>query len=176
MTLPLFVVTVELLPKVTLSAALSTTLSLLLLEVMSALFWKMMSSAAVSVRVALPPPVLLMSVETVMSPSCVPVVPVVMVTLVPALSDVSITPASICALFPVGVNVAELYVPFDVVPPLTLLTISTLRGSSNQVPALPLVALAYAIPDAVRNSLPEVSTKPPLPETAPPLASMRPPK
>ena len=47
-----------------------------------------------------------------------------------------------------------------------------LRGSIRNWPASPLAALATTEPKTSTCSVPETSTKPPSPETLPPLASM----
>ena len=94
------------------------------------------------------------------------------VTLVPALRDVLIVVALAFAPFPDGVNVfglKPLNEPFEVD-----VAISTLAGSNSHSPPCPLKAEAVTNPKAWRLFLLEVSTKPPFPDTTPPLAEMSP--
>ena len=138
--------------------------------------------AAFSVKLAAPPLDFEIAANTEISPACViAAAAVLMITLVPALRSVLIREARTCEGCPLlavllGVHVPPVKLPREFPPGLvTAVTISTSRGSSNHFPALPFAAPALIrIPSTSKNSLPEVSTKPPLPDTAPPLAEMVP--
>jgi hypothetical protein len=100
---------------------------------------------------------------------------VVIVTLVPAFSDVLICVLRMFAVVPVGVKMFGLppsNVPLLVAEVLTL----TLVGSSSHSPALPSGADASTRPTACKLFLLEVSTRPPLPASAPPREAMEPAK
>ena len=84
-----------------------------------------------------------------MSPACVPVAPVVIVTLVPALREVWMVLRSATALSPTGVNTFGApppNAPFEV----AAFAIVTLRGSSSHSPARPAGAAASTAPNACR--------------------------
>ena len=128
---------------------------------------------AVNVSVALPPAVLLMALLTVIFPVCVPPGVVKIVTLVPEFNELIIVLTFAVALLAEVLNVlGELLskLPFAVVA----VDKVTFAGSSNHVPASPRCALALTEPIAAKYSLPDVSTKPPLPPSAPPRAKIFP--
>jgi hypothetical protein len=132
----------------------------------------MMLPSAFKVSVAAPPLVLTIVLASVMLPAWAPVLPVVRVTLVPAFRLLSIVVLSTVALSAVGVKTLGL--PLLKLPPVVVLVIVTLRGSSSQLPACPALAEASTLPMACRLLWLEVSTWPPLPLVAPPLASICP--
>ena len=100
------------------------------LEVTEAL--SRMSLAALSVRLAAPPAVLLMAVATVMSPACDPVLPVSTVTLVPRLSAAVMMATSIVESSAPGLKFGVC--PSSVPVPDWMVT---LWGSSSHRPARP---------------------------------------
>ena len=127
---------------------------------------------AASRRKVAPVPVVSTSAATVMSPSCVPSLPVVMLTLVPAsrrlvMSELRTTLSSWLGVKTLG-STAEKSPVVGPVPSMVML-----RGSSSQVPARPLLAAAsMPEPSTERWFLPEVSIRPPSPPCAPPRAEM----
>ena len=139
-------------------------------EVMSALI--LMLLCANSVSVALPPAVLLIELETVISPACAPPALVVMVTLIPLLSadwivaTVMIAESPVVEMVPGGVPVTLKSGP--------VVWIVALLGSSSHKPPLPLGALASATCVTSSMRLPDVSILPPSPPSAPPRAAIFP--
>ncbi len=120
---------------------------------------------AVSVSAALPPAFLAIAFATVILPGWVfaPALPVVTVTLVPALSAARMLPVVTIALSLVVVKFG---------PAVTLVLapavwIVMLFGSRSHCPARPFAALASTEPLDCRVTLPLVSTKPPLPPDRP---------
>src|SRR5688572_23541267 len=107
---------------------------------------------ATSVSDASPPAVLVIASFTVMLPAWLfaPAVPVVTVTLVPALSAVVMLPVVRMPLLAVVVQFG-LPVMFASGP---VAWIVTLFGSSSHVPAIPFGALASTFPVALRICLP----------------------
>ena len=128
------------------------------------------------VSVASPPAVFAIVASTVMLPAWFPPeLSVVIVTEVPAFREVTIVPASTFELSAFGVKVFG--VPLSNEPFVVALVMSTLEsGSSSHCPALPCGAEAstLAVTPIFRNFLPDVSTNPPSPPCAPPLARMVP--
>ena len=114
-----------------------------------------------------------MGVSTVMSPLPVPLVlAVVMVTLVPAVSAVTMSATFTLAVLALGFGVKTLPV---MLPPLVAApVIVTSAGSSSHRPARPLAADALTWTPATSSAWPEVSIRPPLPPCAPPRAVMLP--
>ena len=132
-------------------------------------------------RIRLPPnPPSVTAAATVMSPSSLTAFPValiadpsvVMVTVPPAprLFSAAFTEATVTwELMTVGVNM--LLTGKAVTPGSAMVTLS---GSSNQIPPLPEAEEVKTDPMACRFTREEVSIKPPLPPSAPPLAKRSP--
>ncbi|UZF28057.1 hypothetical protein Q2T91_06880 [Ralstonia pseudosolanacearum] len=131
-----------------------------------------MRPSAISVRLALPPAVLLMLPLIAMLPSCVPAPVVVMVTLPPLLRRLWMLEVFTSEPLALGVHTLPENAPPVCVPAERV----TLYGSSSHrppVPPPPPPATLTAMP-SVSSAWPEVSTWPPLPPCAPPLADSDP--
>ena len=114
---------------------------------------------------------------TVNKPVPVPPLPaafVATVTLLLANNVVSVETLSMEVASAIAVRVRLGDVPVLVTPPSVPLEIVRSVGSSNNSPALPLVASVFTVPSKFNTVLPDVSTKPPEPEIAPPRAEMSP--
>jgi hypothetical protein len=129
----------------------------------------------VRVETGKPPGVLVheIAVSTVISPLPVPpVLAVMMVTLLPAVSAVTISATFTLAVSALGFGVKTL--PTRLPPLVGALVIDTSAGSSNHRPAAPWAAEALTRMPATSSQWPEVSINPPLPPCVPPRALMWP--
>ena len=113
------------------------------------------------------------AVSTVMSPLPVPpVLAVMMVTLLPAVSADTMSATFTLAVLALGSGVKTL--PLRLPPLVAAPVMVTSAGSSSHRPAAPWGAEALTLIPATSSQWPEVSIRPPLPPCAPPRALMRP--
>ena len=134
----------------------------------------LMLLCADSVNVALPPAVLTMAFEMVMSPTS-PLFPlVVTVTLTPASSAATMVATAMRDGVPVGSKLKLALASVSAIRLSVALLMMILVGSSSHNPPLPLGALASATLVTSKNRLPDVSILPPSPPSAPPRAAIRP--